>query len=112
MPITKQVPLHGRRAYISPYNDLVSRGAVATGGEDKPTMIMPGSHDMVAIWDDFLGDLIGDEWAYVEGDTGYANAIQTGTGGVTRITGSETNGVSPAECAAITQGLMLQWKAN
>ena len=112
MTLRKQVSLHGLRAFLTKDNDLVARNALATGGEDKSTIVLPGSHSVVALFDDFLGDLIGDEWAYVEGDTGYSNAIQTGTGGVTRITGSETNGVSPAECAAITQGLMKQWKAD
>jgi len=101
-----------RRFLGTSYDDEVMApyGFVA-GGDGKPSVLLH-SHDMVALFDDFLGDLIGDEWAYVEGDTGYSNAIQTGTGGVTRITGSETNGVSPAECAAITQGLVKQWKAD
>lgn len=113
MPITKQVPLHGRRAYISPLNDLVSRGTIATGGEDKSTIVLPGSHDMVAIWDDFLGDLVGDEWAYVEGDSGFSGALVTGTGGVFRLLGSETQTAnSPAENLALTQGLFKNWKAD
>lgn len=112
MTIKKQVSLHGLRAFLSAQDDLVGKSTIATGGENKPSIILPGSHDYSALFDDFLGDLIGDEWTYVEGDTGYSNAIQTGTNGVTRITGSETNGVSPAECAAITQGLMKQWKAD
>jgi hypothetical protein len=67
----------------------------------------------VAIFDDFLGDVVRDEWAFVQGDTGIATgAIVTGSGGVYRITGSETNGVAPESCCALTQGLMLQWKPD
>lgn len=113
MTIRKQVPLHGRRAYLSPYDDVVARGAVATGGEDKPTIVLPGSHSVVALFDDFLGDLVGDEWAFVEGDTGFSGALVTGSGGVFRLLGSETQTAnSPAECLALTQGLFLNWKAN
>src|SRR5688572_1297354 len=113
MTIPKQVPLHGRRAYISPQNDLVSRGAVATGGEDKPTIVLPGSQDTVAIWDDFLGDVVADEWAFVSGDTGIpAAALTTGTNGLYRISGSETQAVVNTANAALTQGLFKNWKAD
>src|SRR3990167_7716571 len=109
---TKQVSLHGKRVYLTPEDILVARNAMATGGDDKPSVVVPGSHDTVALFDDFLGDLVADEWAYVEADTGYSGVIQTGTGGVFRITGSETNGVAPTDVAALTAGLVKNWKAN
>lgn len=112
MTVNKQVSLHGKRAFITQDDQLVSRDSFVTGGDDKPSIVMPGSHSTVAVFDDFLGDLIGDEWAYVEGDTGFSGAIVTGTNGVLRITGSETNGVAPESGGAITQGLMKQWKVN
>ena len=109
---TKQVSLHGKRVYLTPEDILVARNAMATGGDDKPSVVVPGSHDTVALFDDFLGDLVADEWAYVEADTGYSGVIQTGTGGVFRITGSETNGVAPTDVAALTAGLVKNWKAD
>lgn len=110
---TKQVSKHGIRQYITPYDNTVSRNAFGTGGEGKPGILVPGSHDTVALFDDFLGDLVGDEWAYVTGDTGFpAGVITTGTNGVFRMTGSETQGVAPASCQALTQGLFKQWKVD
>lgn len=109
----RQVSLHGRRAYITSNDHLVSKGAMATGGEDKPTITLPGSHDIVAVFDDFLGDLVADEWAFVEADTGYSGAITTGTNGVFRIQGSETQLVAPdTAAAALTGGLVKNWKAD
>lgn len=103
--------IHRRHLGVG-YNDQVmAPDGLETGGDGKPTIVFP-AHNTVALFDDFFGDLIADEWAYVEGDTGYSNAIQTGTNGVTRVTGSETNGVEPESGAAITQGLVKQWKAN
>lgn len=113
MTIRKQVSIHGRRAYVSPDDDVVSRGAHATGGEDKASIHIPGSSSTVALFDDFLGDLIPDEWAHVLGDTGYpAAAITTGTNGVLRMSGSETQAVAPTAAQALTQGLMKQWKVD
>jgi hypothetical protein len=113
MTIKKQVPLHGRRAFVSADDDLVGRNTVATGGEDKPSIILPGSIDTVALFDDFLGDLVGDEWAVAEGDTGLSSALTSASGGVFRLTGSETQTAnSPAEVNALTQGLFKNWKPD
>jgi hypothetical protein len=109
---TKQVSLHGRRAYITPDDNLVAKNAVVTGGEDKPCVVVPGSHDTVALFDDFLGDLVGDEWAFVESDTGFSGVNTTMVGGVFRISGSETNGTTSEAAGALTQGLFKNWKAN
>jgi hypothetical protein len=115
MSFRKQVSLHGLRAFLTKDDDLVARNAHATGGEGKPSIILPGSPDTVAIFDDFLGDLVGDEWAAVEGsDTGTNAGIVTGTNGVYRITDSVTvAGTGPdVRVGALTQGLMKQWKAD
>lgn len=108
---TKQVSLHGRKAYLSPNDLLVSR-AHASGSEDKPLVIIPGAHDIVAQFDDFVGDLVGDEWAYVESDTGYSGVNTTATNGIFRITGSETQGVTSEAAGALTAGLFKNWKVN
>lgn len=113
MTVNKQVSLHGKRAFITKDDQLVSSNSFVTGGDDKPSIVLPGSHDTVAIFDDFLGDLIDDAWSYVEADTGYSGSITTGTNGIFRITGSETQLVAPdTATAAVTQGLMKQWKVN
>lgn len=103
--------VHRRALGISNDDEVMAPSGFVAGGDGKPSVVLP-SHDTVALFDDFLGDLVGDEWAYVEGDTGYNGVIQTGTGGVYRITGSETNGVAPTDNAALTAGLVKNWKAN
>jgi hypothetical protein len=108
---TKQVSLHGVRAFLTPEDYLVGRGAIAAGGSDKPMIVLPGSPDMVAVFDDFLGDLVGDEWNYVEGDTGSSGAIQAGTNGVFRLLGSVSDAAAPSAVRQINSGA-LNWKAN
>lgn len=113
MSMRKQVSLHGLRAYLTGSDDLVARGAMATGGEDKPSIVLPGSHSHVALWDDFQGDLIADEWAVVKGDTGQTGgAIANITNGVLRLSGSETQVPAAEGAIALTQGLFKQWKAD
>lgn len=111
---TKQVSKHGNRQYITPYDNTISRNALGTGGEGVPGVLVPGSHQTVALFDDFLGDLIADEWALVKTDTGIPTpAIANITNGVLRLSGSETQPVTAAAGAVgLTQGLFKQWKAD
>jgi hypothetical protein len=110
---TKQVSKHGNRQYITPYDNTVSRNALGTGGEGIPGVLVPGSHQTVAQFDDFLGDLVGDEWAVVKSDTGITGAaIANITNGVLRLSGSETQPVTSEGAIALTQGLFKQWKAD
>jgi len=51
MTVTKQVSLHGKRAFLTKEDILVARNAVAAGGDDKPTIVLPGSPDTVAVFD-------------------------------------------------------------
>jgi hypothetical protein len=102
-----------RRVFGIAHNDMIlSRHGYVSGGEDKPAIVLPGVHDTVALFDDFLGDLVADEWAYVESDTGYSGVLATATNGIFRITGSETQGVTSEAAGALTQGLFKNWKAN
>lgn len=111
MPFLKGI--HRRVLGITKDDQVIARSGYATGGEDKPAIVLPGAHDTVALFDDFLGDLVGDEWAYVEADTGINGAIAQATNGVFRISGSETVAFSgPESNAALTQGLFKQWKAD
>jgi hypothetical protein len=104
--------VHRRALGIGHDNEVIAQQGFAAGGDGKPAILFP-SPDTVAVFDDFLGDVVADQWAHVLADTGFpAGAIVTGTGGVFRMSGSETQGVSPAECQALTQGLMKQWKVD
>jgi hypothetical protein len=113
---TKQKSLWGPKAYISPNDTLVSRNVFGTGGEGKPRIVMPGSHDTVALFDDFLGDTGELDWTAVNGDTGVAGVGSvvkvTGTGGVLRITTSADAILTPTAVIGFSQGLQKQWKAN
>jgi hypothetical protein len=113
---TKQVSKHGNRLYISPNDMTVSRNAFGAGGEGKPRIVLPGSPDTVAIFDDFLGDTGLMDWTSVTGDTGVAGAGSvakvTGAGGVLRITTSADAVLTPVAAIGITTGLQKQWKGN
>lgn len=111
MSLSKKFSIHGLEAFTSHDGELVGGKGLATGGSGRPSVLFP-SNDIVSIFDDFLGDLVADEWSYVEGDTGYSGALANVTQGVFRISGSETNGVDPTFNAALTQGLVRQWKPN
>lgn len=113
MTVTKQVSLHGKRAFITPDDQVAGRNGFVAGGDDKPSIVFP-SPDTVALFDDFLGDLIADEWALVEADTGLTEEITTGTNGVLRLTGTTTVATSAPDTrtAALTQGLVKNWKVN
>ena len=113
----KQVSLHGQRVYVTPDDKIVSKSAFVAGGERSHgrrggNIVLPGSPDTVAQFDDFLGDLVADEWAYLEADTGGTGAIIAGGGGVFRLTPSATSATTPQGAVALNGGLLGQWKAE
>lgn len=110
--------LFGLKAYITEEDELVSRHGFVAGGEQSignkgGSIVFPGP-DKVAVFDDFLGDLIGDEWAPVRHDTGNTAAvIIAGTGGIVRTTVSgDVDEETHAFGAGLTGGILPQWKAN
>lgn len=114
---TRQKSLHGNKAFVTPEEYLVGRGAIAAGGVDKPLIVLPGAPDTVALFDDFLGDLVGDEWI-VAGDTGQTfqstvagNSTTGFTNGVFRLTSSASVTQTPAG-AAQSINTPPMWKAN
>lgn len=106
---------HGPKQGITLQDETLAQGGFVAGGNDAPAIVLPGNPKFVALFDDFLGDLVADEWAAVEGsDTGTNQGLVTGTGGVFRITDSLTvSGTAPAvRLGALTQGLFKNWKAD
>jgi hypothetical protein len=101
----------GRRAYLTKDDVLISDGAVGTGGEDKTTIIIPGSRDVVALWDDFLTDTIPDEYIAREGDTGNSLDVHSITNGVIRAVISATAVLTPSGGAGLVQNVR-NWKPN
>jgi hypothetical protein len=114
----KQKSLWGLKAYISPDNLLVSRGAIGTGGEGKPRIVLPGASDTVAEFDDFLGDALATRWIEGSSDTGQANSTGIlatsavgATNGLYRMSSSVTSTQTPAGGAQSLNG-PPNWKAN
>jgi hypothetical protein len=106
--------IHRRMLGIGVRDEVIARSGFVAGGEDRPAIVLPGNPDTVAQFDDFLGDLIADEWAVVKSDTGIPTAALANiTNGVLRLSGSETQPVTAAGGAiGLTQGLFKQWKAD
>jgi hypothetical protein len=120
-----QKSLHGIKAFVDPNDILFGRNAIATGGRDKPMVILPGSPDTVVIWDDFIGDTgrslragTDPHWRVIDGDTGNdtgGNVVVTpGTSGILRINTSTTNAHAGGATAAFGHGIVnsLSWKGN
>lgn len=128
MSVTKQVSLHGNRAFLSTEDDLVAKTHVS-GGVNKPNIVLPGSHDVVAIFDDFHSSLVGDTGNI--GDTGnvgahlgglYLRPVFTDTGNEIKLR-QATNGVirlgpvsqgtqTPAGTNTSLVGRTHAWKGN
>jgi hypothetical protein len=106
--------LHRRMLGIGVRDEVIARSGFVSGGEDRPAIVLPGNPDTVAYFDDFLGDLIADEWNAFKQDTGMPTpAIANITNGVFRFSGSETQPVvAEGGLAGLTQGLFKQWKAD
>lgn len=112
MSISMLKGIHRRMLGISKDDQIVAPSGFVGGGEGKPAIVLPGAPDTVAIFDDFLGDVVADQWAHVEGDTGASGGILANqTNGVYRINLSATGAMTPAGVAALTSGT-LNWKAN
>lgn len=89
---------------------LISRGGFRSGPHGS--QISLPSPTRVVLFDDFLGDLIADEWNAVETDTDGAQAVLAGgIGGVLRITSGndDGNGVVLPDASGVTS--YLNWKA-
>lgn len=67
----------------------------------------------VVTYDDFLGDVVADQWAFAEGtDSGTSDgAIVAAVNGTFVLTPGDSAGTTAADAAQLTSGT-LQWKAN
>jgi len=112
---TKRKSFHGQEVYDTHFNKFVARGGFISGGEksvgNKGGNIVHPSPDTVSYFDDFLGDVVADQWNYTEGDTGNSGAVlANGTGGIYRLTISETAATAPSGYAQINHGAFFQWR--
>lgn len=90
---------------------LISRGGFRSGDHGKQVDLPSASK--VVLFDDFLGDVLADEWNPVETDTDGAQAVLAGgIGGVLRITTGNDDGnvVVLPDLSGVTS--YLNWQAS
>lgn len=88
-----------------------SRGGFTAGEAGKKRTF--GDSNTVEFFDDFLGDVIADQWNFVEGTdsaTTDAAILAGGIGGVLRVTTGDAGTGLAADLAQLTQA--LQWQAS
>lgn len=119
MSLSKLKSFLGRATlYVTKDNHVVSKNALGTGGEGSPGVILPGSGETTAIFDDFAGDtgrtaLLAantDTWRLFNGDTGGTAiaALQPSTNGVLRF----DQGPNPVEQIKFGISGSTNWKGN
>jgi hypothetical protein len=115
--------VHRRALGITNDDQVMAPSGFVSGGDNKPAIVMPGSPDYTAIFDDFYtsvgADLVGDtgvagqHFITRKGDTGTTGLITAGTNGVFRFTATQT--AATPSVAATTFGMVgpqLSWKPN
>lgn len=107
----QQTSLHGRVAGISHSGELLGKGLILSEGPGNQIRL-PGPR-AVALFDDFLGDVIADQWGVVEGTdsaTSDAAILSGGIGGVLRMTSGDAGTGLAADMVQLVQS--LQWQAS
>jgi hypothetical protein len=107
--------LDGRKAGFDQNGKLISVGGFTSGDHGK--QVSHESPATVTLFDDFLGDLIADEWDLSEGSdsaTSTAAILAGGIGGVLQFTTGDVTGVTAANLLANAEHLTqaLQWQAS
>jgi hypothetical protein len=103
--------LHGREVGLDSNRKLVAPKGFRSGNHGK--QIDLPSVDRVAFFDDFLGDVIADQWNTVEGTdsaTSDAAILAGGIGGVLRLTTGDAGTGLAADMVQINRA--LQWQAS
>jgi len=102
--------IYGRKLGLGPAGELIVPGGLALG--DVGSQFQYPSPSKVVMFDDFLGDVVADQWNYVEGtDTTTADgAIVEGVNGVFRLTAGDSAGSVAADGAELNSA--LNWKVG
>lgn len=102
--------LFGRKLGLDARGNLIASGGLVVGAPGANRIV--GSPRHVEMYDDFLGDVVADQWNYTEGtDTTTADgAIVEGVNGVFRLTAGDSAGTIAADGAQLNSA--LNWKAN
>lgn len=102
---------HGDLYGLDAEGRLVCHNGVISGRHGS--QLFHPSPSCVTFWDDFLGDVIADQWNLVEGTdsaTSDAAILAGGIGGVLRITTGDAGTGLAADMPQLTQA--LQWQAS
>lgn len=103
--------LHGKEIGLDSQRRLIApRGVVA--GNDGSQIAMPAP-SIVSLFDDFLGDVVADQWNFVEGTdsaTSDGAVLASGNGGVFRFTTGDAGTGNAADFVQLTS--YLNWKAS
>lgn len=101
--------LHGRRVGLDKNGNLVAKGFAAGLGDTSTPLPSAAS---VVMDEDFLGDVVPDEWNFTEGtdSTTSDGAIVEGVNGVFRLTAGDSAGTIAADGAQLNSA--LNWKAS
>lgn len=111
-----QTSKHGRVLGLGPENASGKQPLIATGGfvaGDHGSQIALPSPSVVALTDDFIGDIVNANWNFVEGtdsSTSDAAILAGGMGGVLRFTTGDAGTGLAADMEQMTQA--LQWQAS
>lgn len=103
--------LHGRKAGLDSNGKLIVPSGYRSGPHGKQFDMADPAR--VVMFDDFLGDVLADQWDLQEGTdsaTGAAAILAGGIGGVLRITTGDAGTGLAADMEQITQA--LQWQAS
>lgn len=105
-----QQNLNSNEVGLSNTGELVNHGGFVSGRHGK--QVAHSSPSTVALFDDFLGDVLADEWTAVETDTDATELVLAGgIGGVLQITtgNDDGNAVVLPDLAGVTS--YLNWQA-
>ena len=106
-----QSSLDGRKLGLDNEDKLISIKGFRSGPHGK--QVDAPSPNRVVFFDDFLGDIIADQWSALEGTDGAtsdAAILVGGIGGVLRLTTGDAGTGIAADMEQITQA--LQWQAS
>jgi hypothetical protein len=102
--------LHGRKLGLGPSGELIAPNGIVTGAHGSQFFLpSPGK---VVMFDDFLGDVVADQWNFTEGtdSTTSDGAIVEGVNGVYRLTPGDSAGTVAADGAQLNSA--LNWKVG
>ncbi len=103
--------IHGRRLGLTKEGVLLSQGGFASGDANY-RMRIANDPNYVTLFDDFIGDVVADQWNFTEGtdSTTSDGAISAVVNGAFLLTPGDSAGTVAADGAQLNSE--LNWKAN